>query len=545
LLTVDYETFSVMYTPPPPPKKYTYDDMLSIERQRAAQQSKVSYIAVDDQNYKVFAILSKATETNKETPPVALQLASAIGLDVKDKGIFYGFTSDLASLLAKNNRIDLVTYISGNVANILYALYPYIHIKTFSLQTLAPRKYAKQDAFIDLVKVPMAWVDGLHTNDSIKKPLGEYTQNVQQFYAMFVPFSHSPPINETFTDVDPINLKISVPLESIKVLKMVRDVNTRLSVYALEVSGHLGGVKLEVGDQLLLLNQKHRSIDGIYYVVNRNKDVIVLESTKNTDANPNPGDRVYDSVTQLGGILDDNEKVVYLNDVTTRAQKESCISNPNIKTRTMCESRFDLFGKPKKELDVWDRPCEYDNDCPFFNVSNFRGGCILGVCEMPLGAKQVGFRKYVVEEAEHLNLWTLSPFQGAIKKSEPIELFTQQDNAFHPGDRPYVYFANQPNAPVRDTELREYLNKVIGHKTEDGKELSTLLEVSGLSDLNYYIPIHKQVSATIWQCVIYKFETVEGHTVQFEVINNVFTSMVIMGRVPEQVIHSAVSYSSA
>ena len=39
-----------------------------------------------------------------------------------------------------------------------------------------------------------------------------------------------------------------------------------------------------------------------------------------------------------------------------------------------------------------------NEDCPFFkknkNYENERGGCIKGYCELPLGMKLSGFRKY-------------------------------------------------------------------------------------------------------------------------------------------------------
>lgn len=541
LLTWGMETFSVMYTPPPPPPKYTYDDMLTIETLREKTTSNVSYIAVDDQNYKVFAILSKATN-NLASVNVATQLATSLGIDDKMR-IFYGKLTDLKTILSSTPSIDLVPYLAGKAANVVYALYPYAHIKTFSLQMLAPQRYPKQDAFIDLITIPMAWVEGLNTN-GIKKTLGQYQQDVQQFYAMFVPYKSypSPPrlsqlseLSERYTNQS-INLKLSKPLESVKVLKMIRDVNVRISVHALEVSSLLGNLKLEQGDQLVLQNQKHRSVEGIYYVIARNKNVLVLESTKQQDSiDVRPGDRIFNPTLQLAGVVDTDGKPIYLNDVTARAQKETCISNPNLKTRTVCESKFDLFGKPKKELDVWDRPCEYDNDCPFFNVSSYRGGCIAGVCEMPLGAKQVGFRKYVVENPAHLDLWTLSPFQAVV--SSTTETYVDASTApFEPANRQYVYFPNQPNAPIRDDELLTYLNKVVGHSVGTD-ELQTLLEVSGLAELNYYIPVHRKLTPNRIQCVIIRYQAVEGHTIELEVANKVYKNVKIIGRVHEQSLH--------
>ena len=43
---------------------------------------------------------------------------------------------------------------------------------------------------------------------------------------------------------------------------------------------------------------------------------------------------------------------------------------------------------------TWDRPCEVDTECPFYDKRRGRGGCgESGFCEMPLGVDNVSFRK--------------------------------------------------------------------------------------------------------------------------------------------------------
>lgn len=41
---------------------------------------------------------------------------------------------------------------------------------------------------------------------------------------------------------------------------------------------------------------------------------------------------------------------------------------------------------------VWDRPCESDPECPFYDSRTGRGGCSSGTCEMPLGVGNKSFR---------------------------------------------------------------------------------------------------------------------------------------------------------
>lgn len=41
---------------------------------------------------------------------------------------------------------------------------------------------------------------------------------------------------------------------------------------------------------------------------------------------------------------------------------------------------------------VWDRPCETDVECPYYDNRTGRGRCIAGTCEMPLGVGNKSFR---------------------------------------------------------------------------------------------------------------------------------------------------------
>ena len=64
-------------------------------------------------------------------------------------------------------------------------------------------------------------------------------------------------------------------------------------------------------------------------------------------------------------------------------------ADPNAPAKEICE---------RTRGAVWDRPCEHDADCPFFQANtarvNYRGGCVSGYCEMPAGVERVGWRHY-------------------------------------------------------------------------------------------------------------------------------------------------------
>ena len=93
--------------------------------------------------------------------------------------------------------------------------------------------------------------------------------------------------------------------------------------------------------------------------------------------------------------LDDNDK---RNTNNSNEIGYSCYNNPSIKSKTACESSYDELGNAKRVKTYWDKPCEAHTDCPFYqankNYKNYRGGCIDGRCEFPIGVKAVSYRLY-------------------------------------------------------------------------------------------------------------------------------------------------------
>jgi hypothetical protein len=81
-----------------------------------------------------------------------------------------------------------------------------------------------------------------------------------------------------------------------------------------------------------------------------------------------------------------------------RQEVERCVTHGDRPTRTACESDRTAMGTPQPR-GTWDRPCSFDSDCPFYQKNvryfNHRGGCLPGgYCEMPIGVRRVGHRKY-------------------------------------------------------------------------------------------------------------------------------------------------------
>lgn len=75
-----------------------------------------------------------------------------------------------------------------------------------------------------------------------------------------------------------------------------------------------------------------------------------------------------------------------------------CEGDPQTISKELCESVDDISGITKQKKGEWDRPCEKNIECPFYqankNYRNYRGGCNDGLCEFPLGVIRVSSRKY-------------------------------------------------------------------------------------------------------------------------------------------------------
>lgn len=76
-----------------------------------------------------------------------------------------------------------------------------------------------------------------------------------------------------------------------------------------------------------------------------------------------------------------------------RQRPPQCVNFPDVATRADCLARGS----------VWDRPCKYDSECPFYlvNKGDTRGGCNGGYCEMPVGMRSKGHRYYVLDNTSY------------------------------------------------------------------------------------------------------------------------------------------------
>ena len=135
----------------------------------------------------------------------------------------------------------------------------------------------------------------------------------------------------------------------------------------------IAGVPLIIGDNVVLSNQDRPDENGDY-------EVTALKNVVN--------------VTRL-----ERRNPKYPVKIDTLDPTHYCVTNPSIKHKHECQSPFDSFGNKKLSVDVWDGPCKSDMQCPFYHYDQYtrtyKGRCINGLCEMPMGYTRVGYTKYI------------------------------------------------------------------------------------------------------------------------------------------------------
>ena len=189
----------------------------------------------------------------------------------------------------------------------------------------------------------------------------------------------------------------------------------------------LEGVPLHRGDRVIMRTQYRADENGAYFVVDvtpgkgallESPAVVTFAQPKVDKSNNDgrwrfrvprvtsralvlkPGDRVVleavdgahgevieVSVGEAMVLLD---KAKNVEDVDDKFHPLSlCSVDPLVPVRELCMQRGG----------VWDRPCERDDDCPFFQaapMSMTRGGCDKsGFCELPIGVQNAGYRHYI------------------------------------------------------------------------------------------------------------------------------------------------------
>tara|TARA_B100001094_G_C18109707_1_gene760430 strand:- start:321 stop:1208 length:888 start_codon:yes stop_codon:yes gene_type:complete len=120
-------------------------------------------------------------------------------------------------------------------------------------------------------------------------------------------------------------------------------------------------------------------------------------------------EREYNSFSRIGMKEDVGKRVSVEKDIINKILKSKkkekniinyrCLSSRG-DNKEECEREYDKYGRLKKR-GIYDKPCIKNIECPFYksnkNYKNEHGGCIKGSCEMPLGIKKLGYRRYDIK----------------------------------------------------------------------------------------------------------------------------------------------------
>lgn len=219
-------------------------------------------------------------------------------------------------------------------------------------------------------------------------------------------------------------------------IETTRDV---VGSYALKSSDHmqrsmrmqsirLEDVPLRQGDRVALRAQTHADQNGDYFVtaVEPGRGALLVAPVVSTTPRPRIDRSINDGLFRVwvssytsgvhlqagdrvvlqamdgahGSVLRINPKnddaLVLIDAQVDKATLDKfhplslCSTDPLVPVKELCLAKGG----------TWDRPCENDRDCPFFQMapsSHTRGGCLQsGFCEMPIGVPIVGYRHYNV-----------------------------------------------------------------------------------------------------------------------------------------------------
>ncbi len=284
--------------------------------------------------------------------------------------------------LNKGFKLQVIDYAEELDTSKLSVLLPYAQKNVFDFSLLFPQLKGKRAVLksvisFDIIIVARNEIANLNVQNDLDKIIRYLkTPTKSNFYAMFLsiyPLSialakeHDIFVRnrDTLQILEQFAQQATLPTISCK-----SAVNGFFDVSAkrFKIKGKtIEGVELSSGMIIIMTHQQRPYENGTYTVLMVGDDYSHLVQTSRTPSSKN------------------NYSYV-------------CYGNQSIQSKGLCESPFDELGQPKRKQTVWDRPCILDTDCPFFqankNYPNYRGGCIDGRCEMPIGMQSISYQKY-------------------------------------------------------------------------------------------------------------------------------------------------------
>jgi hypothetical protein len=300
--------------------------------------------------------------SNIKIPPLKKIKYSSINF--KEVDSIFVFTP-ITNLLNITEDIDVFTY-NLDIHKIKVYL-PYCKIDNIDLTIYYPLKYKSEFPVKSYLSIDMllCGYEILEFNKEYERILNNYnTYDKINYYTMFLDF-----FDITMNNLDVFN-------------KHVIDISTLPILEQFIPNKNLIGYYDSYKQELLIKNNK---INGIPF---KNNDEIILEQQDREEENGN-----YIFIEP--NILRKKIKSILKKDDFFDPRYE-CYEHPSYQTQGLCESPYDEIGQYRKPVYKWDRRCETNIECPYYqkntNYQNYRGGCVDGYCEMPIGMSNNSYR---------------------------------------------------------------------------------------------------------------------------------------------------------
>ncbi len=175
-------------------------------------------------------------------------------------------------------------------------------------------------------------------------------------------------------------------------------------------------------DDIIKLDNSKSSIDYIIPVVEFNM--------------LNENNLVYILGINMEAIYSDNKFKVLNKSKENLENQFVCFEDQSITDKNICEGDKNIDGTSKPKY-TWDRRCVNNSECDFYlsnkNYLNKRGGCKNGFCELPLGLKRKGFRKYELSNTSYpicIGCKESDAQKDCCKKQETDPSFSSPNYAF-------------------------------------------------------------------------------------------------------------------
>lgn len=322
---------------------------------------------------------------------------------------------------------------------------PYIEISCIVLQTFILNpvlNYKKINSVVDIIDI---------INKQIKKVYNEIKNETNnRYYYKFLPVTMS---KENYIKrLKVIFLDRDIQDYNYYFLLLYHDQN-RILIYRPERSfGHMIEYKLNREHDLInlltlgIVSQDSLNINDIYLVSNNT----IKEKYSEIDTVRDGHKEIQNEnmIINKSDILNGKVKK-YLVNYDDAENGYFCYSKNSYQSDKIrkyhCNRIYDSEGNKLINPGVYDRPCKYHEECPFYkknlNYDNNRGGCIHGMCELPIGLTQISPRKYIGEPFCHncidSNTFTCCEDQKQ-KINKEYSFFITPDYAFTDDFKPRI-----------------------------------------------------------------------------------------------------------